>query len=177
MKIKNREKLLTLTAAVVIGLLIGEKLVRAPLARVWTERANRITLLTKSLSQGAMMLDREKIIQERWANIQSNALPANVSAAENAVLKSVDRWARDSRISFTSIKPQWKQNAEDFMTLECRADAFGSIQSLARFLYELERDPLALKVDELEITARDSEGQQLSLSVRFSGLLLTANPR
>ena len=63
------------------------------------------------------------------------------------------------------------------MTLECRADAFGSIQSLARFLYELERDPLALKVDELEITARDSEGQQLSLSVRFSGLLLTANPR
>ncbi len=174
MKIKNREKLLTITAAVAIGLLVGDRLVRAPLARVWTERANRIAMLTKSLSQGAMMLDREKVIQERWANIKSNALPANVSVAENRVLKSVDRWARESRISFTSIKPQWKENAEDFMTLECRADAFGSIQSLARFLYELERDPLALKVEELEITARDTEGQQLSLGVRFSGLLLAA---
>ncbi|MBI4323933.1 MAG: hypothetical protein HY674_01580, partial [Chloroflexi bacterium] len=69
MIIKNREKLLTLTAAVAIGLLVGDKLVRAPLARVWTERTNRITMLTKSLSQGTMMLDREKTIQERWANI------------------------------------------------------------------------------------------------------------
>ena len=59
------------------------------------------------------------------------------------------------------------------MTLECRADASGSLSALTRFLYEIEKDPLALRIDSLEITARDNTGQQLSLNLQVSGLLLT----
>ena len=99
----------------------------------------------------------------------------NVSAAENQVLKAFDRWSQDGRISISSIKPQWKRNSDDYMTLECRADAFGSIQALTRFLFEVEKDPLALKVEAIEITARDNDGQQLSLGLQVSGLLL--NPQ
>jgi len=59
------------------------------------------------------------------------------------------------------------------MTLECRVDAFGNLSALTRFLYDVEKDPLALKVDALEITTRDNDGQQLSLALQVSGLLLT----
>jgi hypothetical protein len=62
------------------------------------------------------------------------------------------------------------------MTLECRADTFGNLASLTRFLYEIEKDPLALKVDAIEIAARDNEGQQLTLGVQISGLLLNPPP-
>ena len=58
------------------------------------------------------------------------------------------------------------------MTLECRVDAFGSMQTLTRFLYNIEKDPLALKVDLVEISGRDNEGQQLTLGLQVSGLLL-----
>jgi hypothetical protein len=58
------------------------------------------------------------------------------------------------------------------MTLECRADAFGSIQAVSRFLYEVERDPLALKVEVVEIMPRDTAGQQLTLGLQVSGLVL-----
>jgi len=44
------------------------------------------------------------------------------------VLRAFDRWSQDSRISISSIKPQWKQAADDYMTYECRADAFESMQ-------------------------------------------------
>ena len=88
------------------------------------------------------------------------------------MLKSFDRWSQDSRISITSIKPQWKGNTDDYVTLECRVDAYGSLSTLARFLYDIEKDPLALKVDSVEITSRTDDGQQLALGLQVSGLLL-----
>jgi hypothetical protein len=104
--------------------------------------------------------------------MRTNTLPVEISVAENEVLKAFERWSQDSRISITSIRPQWKRNADDYVTLECRADAHGDIRSLTRFLYDLEQDPLALKVDLVEITSNDNNGQQLSLGVQVSGLIL-----
>ena len=63
------------------------------------------------------------------------------------------------------------------MTLECRIDAVGSMSTLTRFLYEVEKDPLALKVDSMDITARDNDGQQLALALQISGLLLNPPPQ
>jgi hypothetical protein len=36
----------------------------------------------------------------------------------------------------------------------------------------VEKDPLALKVETIEITSRDDNGQQLALALQVSGLLL-----
>ena len=108
--------------------------------------------------------------------MNTNTLPENVSAAENQVLRAFDRWSQDSQISIASIKPQWKQAGEDYMTYECRADAFGSLQAITRFLYEIEKDPMALKIESVEINARDNNGQQLSLGLQVSGLRLNPKP-
>ena len=176
MKIENRQKLLTVVAISAVALLALDRLILTPLGHVWGKRSERIVELSKDLTQGKLLLDREKEIRKRWSNMASNTLPVNLSMAESKVLKSVDTWTQDSGISFTSIKPQWKQNADDYVTLECRADAFGDMSSLMRFLYDLERELLALRVEDVEISSRDNDGQQLSLGVRFTGLVLTGEP-
>lgn len=172
MNIKNREKLLAIAAVAAVALLAGDRLVISPLARTWQERSSRIAELRKSLEQGSVLLERERTIRQRWEGMRTNTLPGNVSAAENTVLKAFDRWSQDSRISITALKPQWKRTDEDYLTLDCRVDGFGSIQTVTRFLYEIEKDPLALKVDLVEIAARDNDGQQLALTLQVSGLLL-----
>ena len=104
-----------------------------------------------------------------------HTLAENVSTAENEVLRAFERWSQESRISISSIKPQWKRGGDDdYVTLECRADAFGNISAVTRFLYEVEKDPLALKVESVEISARDSGGQQLELGLVVSGLQLNS---
>jgi len=175
-KIENRQKLLMIVAGSAMALLALDRLILTPLGHVWSERSQRITELSKDISQGKQLLERENTIRDRWSNMASNTLPVNLSMAESKVLRSVDHWTQDSGISFTSIKPQWKQNADDYVTLECRADAFGDMSSLTRFLYDLEREPLALRVEDVEISSRDNDGQQLSLGVRFTGLVLTGEP-
>ena len=172
MQIKNRQRLLAIGAATGLALLIADKVVITPLIAGWKERSARIVELRKSVEKGTLLIGRDNQIRERWESMRTNTLPDDVSLAENEVLKAFERWSQDSRISVSSIKPQWKRAGDDFMTLECRADAFGSMQAVARFLYNVEKDPLALKVESVEITSRDNDGQQLSLALQVSGLLL-----
>jgi hypothetical protein len=63
------------------------------------------------------------------------------------------------------------------MTYECRVDATGDLGKLSRFLYSVERDPMALKLELVELGARDKEGQQLSLGLQLSGLVLNTPTR
>jgi hypothetical protein len=172
MKIKNRQQLLVIVAGVTLALLLGDKLVVSPLARSWTARSNRIAQLRKDIAQGALLRDREQIIRNRWESMRTNTLPENVSLAENEVLQAFEHWSQVSQISIANIKPQWKQTDDNYLTLECRADAFGSIDALTRFLYNVERDPLALRVESIEIASRDNDGNQLTLGLQVSGVTL-----
>ena len=176
MKIENREKFLTFLTIGLIGLLAADWWVLTPLLNAWKTRSERIVELTKSVNTGNYLLDRERSIRGRWETMKTNALPSDVFVAQDSVFKSAARWADDSKFGLESLKPTKKQG-DDFVTIECRADGKGSIDTLTKFIYELEQDSLPLKVEDLEITARDNEGQQLSLGVRFSGLLLQTDEK
>jgi len=171
--INNRQQLLVIVLGIAVAYLIGDRLVFTPLQHSWQERHEKIISLRKSIAQGELLLDRDKRIRETWNNMRTNTLPTNISAAENEVVKAFFRWSEQSGISITSTRPQWRRSENDYMLLECRADTFGSVESISRFLYEIEKDPLALKVESVEITTRDNNGQQLAMAVQVSGLLLT----
>ena len=176
MPINNRQQLLVILAATGAALLIGDRLLLSPLMASWQARSKQIGELTKQVKQGSLLVSRDSIIRDRWDQMRNSTLPEEVSAAENEVLRAFERWSQESRISISSIKPQWKRAGDDYMTLECRADAFGSIEALTRFLYEVEKDPLALRVEAVEIAARDNDGQQLSVGLQVSGLQLGVVP-
>jgi hypothetical protein len=171
--IKNRQQVLAILAISAVVLLLGDRLVLGPLTRTWKEHSQKIADLKRSISQGDVLLGREKIIHDSWQQMHANTLPLNLSAAEDEVFKAFYRWSEESQISISSIKSQWKRNADDYMVLECSADGFGSIETITRFLYELEKDPLALRVESVKVSTRDANGQQLSLSLQVSGLLLS----
>ena len=177
MNVKNRKDLLTIVALVAGVLLVGDRFILTPLIKSWNDRANRIIELRKQVTHGAQVLERERTVRTRWEEMRANTLASDGSEAEDQVLKAFDKWSQESRISISSIKPQWKHNSEDYMTLECRVDAAGSLASLTHFLYSIEKDPLAMKVEAVEITSRDNNGSQLALGLLVSALVLTPKER
>ena len=172
-KIDNRQQLLALLAIAAVALFAADKVVIRPLTQVWKERARRVTELRQKVDEGTQLQQRQQMLRGRWEQMRTNTLPNNLSQAEQQVLAAFDRWSQDSRISITSISPQWKNDADEFVTLQCRVDASGSLATLTRFLHDIERDPLALRLETVEITSRDTEGQQLTLGLQVSGLVLT----
>jgi hypothetical protein len=171
MQIKNRQQVLIFVALGALLFFVGDHLVFTPLVNGWQARSKRIAELKQLIQQGDMLQQREETVRGRWSQMSTNTLSANASVAQSQIFKAFERWSQDSRMKVGSIKPQWKHN-DDFTTLECRANATGDIQSLSRFIYDAEKDPLAVKVDSVEITSRDNNGQQLSLVLQVSGLVL-----
>jgi hypothetical protein len=176
-QIKNRQQLLIIGAIVAIALFAGDQLVLSPLMKGWSARATRVADLRKKITDGKMLVQREQNIRSRWEQMSRNALPNNTSAAEQQVYKAIDLWAQNSGIAISAITPQWKHDSDDYMTFECRVDAAGDLGKLSRFLYSVERDPMALKLELVELGARDKEGQQLSLGLQLSGLVLNTPTR
>jgi hypothetical protein len=172
LNLQNRQQLLGILAVGVVALLVCDRLVFSPLTRTWKARTARIAELKKSVTQGSTLLAREGSIRMRWDTMRTNTLSSQMSVSEGQVVKAFDRWSQDSRIGISAIRPQAKRAAEDYATLECRVDAFGNLSALTRFLYDIERDPLGLRVEVVEVTSRDNSGQQLTVGLQVSGLVL-----
>jgi hypothetical protein len=177
MQIKNRQQILVIAAIALIGLFAADKLLLDPLTTAWKARAKRIAELRINLAEGKNLRLREQSIRSRWDYMRRNTLTNDTSAAEQKVFSAIDSWRQDSHVVISGAAPQWKHDADDYMTYQCRLDASGSMATLARFLYDIERDPMALKLDSIEITARDKDGQQLLLGLQISGLVLTPASR
>ncbi len=172
MTLNRRERIVALAAILCLGALTGDRLIMTPLQSFWRARTARVAELRKSLDKGRILVAREAVMRERWQGMKQRSLPADVSVAENQVLKSLSRWAQESSLDVTSRRPRWTEEEEGSKKLEFRVAAQGRMGSIARFLYELETDPLALKVEQLEIAARDESGGALAVDVRFTGLVL-----
>jgi F0F1-type ATP synthase membrane subunit b/b' len=172
MNLNKRQQLLAILAIVAVGLYVADKLVFTPLTNNWKNRSSRIAKLKERVRDGAETLKRETALREQWDRMRTNTVSSAKAEAESQMLKAFERWSQEGRVSVSSIRPQWKEAEEDYKTLECRADVAGNLSALARFLYVIERDRLGVKVDSLELTARNSEGSQLALVIQVSGLLL-----
>lgn len=173
MKTENRQQFLIILTVVVIAVFAADRLVFGPLTKLWKARSERVAELHKEVTEGMLLLQREKSLRARWSDMRANTLSNNTSLAEQQLLKAFDTWSQESRVSITGITPQWKHDADDYMTIECRVDASGDLATLSRFLYDIEKDHMAVKLESVEISSRDNAGQELAMGLRISGLVLT----
>jgi len=171
-KIKNRQEFLVVLTIAAFALLVGVNFILEPLGGWWSARQTQIKELRTKVTEGQQLIRRESGIRGRWGDMTANALPANTSLAEQKLLTAVDGWSRTSGAEVTSLMPQWKNESTNYLTLTCRVETSGDLGTLSKFLYDLERGSMALRLDSLELTARDKEGQQMTLSTEINGLAL-----
>jgi len=177
MNIENRQQFLIVLVAVAAGLLIGNSVIVEPLSKWWSARSTKIKDLRNQVQNGKSLVDNEKTIRGRWEQMRTNTLPNNTSLAEQQVLNAFESWSRDSGATVTGIMPQWKKDSDEYTTLNCRVEASGDLRALGLFMYNIEKDPMALKLESVELSAHDSTGQQLTLGLQISGLVLASHSK
>jgi Tfp pilus assembly protein PilO len=172
MNLNKRQQLLAVLAIAAVGFFVADKMIIGPLTNSWKTRSARIAKLKNDVRDGTETMNREKALRDQWGHMQQNTLSPVKSEAESQMIKAFERWSQEGGVSVSSVRPQWKESEDDYKTLECRADVAGSLSAISKFLYQVERDPLGIKVDTMELTARDADGTQLALVIQVSGLLL-----
>jgi len=176
MKIENRQQFLVVLTAAVVALWLGDMILFEPLGKFWSSRSARIASLSEQVKEGNSLIKRETEVRRRWSDMQTNALTANPSLAGQQVIAAFDNWSHASGAEVTSIMPQWKNDSTNYMTFNCRVEASGTMATLSRFLYNIEKGPMALKLDSVDLSAHSDTGQQLTLGLQISGLALLPQP-
>lgn len=164
----KREAFLKIIVGVVAGLFLADRFVLTPSIAAWKAQSERLDGLRQRVTKGRQLIEREASLRGRWDEMLRTDLPEDSSAGEAEVYKALGRWGRDSRVSFTSLTPTWHTHEEGYDTFECRVTATGDQTSLGRLIYEIEADPLPARIEECELSTRDAQGKQLSLTMRFS---------
>jgi hypothetical protein len=177
METKKREKILLIATALCVALWLLNLLVFSPLMDGWHSRSAEITRLKKQISEGAMLIRRENVVRSRWDSMRTNALASNPTAAERQLFTAFHRWVKSSDVTEGSFRPQLQVTDSNYSTVDCRADVSAGVAGIDAFLKAMSRDPLAVKVESFDLNSRDDNGQQLTLGMNLSGLVLPdANP-
>ena len=146
----NRQRLLLILAGSAIGLLVLDSLVIEPAIKIWRTHSQEIARLQTSVANGKNSIARAAQNDRVWKEMEANALPKDAAQAENEVYTALHRWADQNRVELPSERIGWKKGTNERNSLlEFRIDAAGNISSLSRFIYEIERSPMALRVDSI----------------------------
>jgi hypothetical protein len=172
MKIETRQQFLVVLTIAVAALFVGERLIYEPLAGWWSVRSQKVAELRKQVTDGRLLLQREQSLRSRWDQMRTNTLSADTSLAEQQVLRAFDNWSQDSSVTLTGITPQWNDDATNYVTVDWRVEAAGDLGALSRFLYDIEDGPMPLKLESVNVSARDDTGQQFTLGLQVNGLAL-----
>ena len=168
----NREKILVILVIAALALYVGDRIVLKPYLASWNARGENIKKLTKQLADGRKLLGDGPQIRADWESKKSNSLTNDVVAARETAVDAVRRWAEESNIIQYTVNPNNPRDEEGFISIENRVDVSGSLTQIFNFLYQLEKDPLAIKLQEFNIDTKDN-GATFTMGVRLSGLVLT----
>ncbi len=177
MKINNRQDFLVVLTIAAVGLFVGVNFVFTPLQNWWSARQTQVRDLREKVNDGNQLIRREAGIRSHWDGMRTNALPASASQAEQQFLKALDNWSRESGVTITSLMPQWKNDSTNYMTLDCRVESAGDLGALSKLIYDVEKGPMAVRLDSVELSSHDTSGQQLTLSLEINGLALITNDK
>ena len=170
----TRQQILVFATVAVAVLFFGDKIFYTPLVNLWKARAKEASTLRTKIARGSATIRNETSIRGQWDRMRSNTLPDNQSLASDRVSKAFIDWGEARGVSLNAVVPQWRADTTDYKTVVCRVDASGTLWMLSRFIYNIENDPLGLKLESVDFNSRDNTGQQLTLGLTVSGLVLNS---
>jgi hypothetical protein len=84
----------------------------------------------------------------------------------------VQRWAQESGITLSSLKPDRPESEKQFQKITIRATGSASMQSIARFLNRIQTSPKPLRISDIQITSHKEGTDELAIHIGVSTLFL-----
>jgi hypothetical protein len=176
MVLSQREKYIAIATAAVLLLFVLYNFVLTPVMdagdRIGSEKGR---LLTK-LEQAQRIFDRRDQVTAQWGEMKAGGLGTDPSAIESRVLNAVRQWSEDCRLPISTVKPDRDKGDGDLRKIFFNLALTGDMESVVRFLWEVENCELPLRVKEFQLGSRGADGSALSLQIKLSALYLGNDP-
>jgi len=177
MGLSKRERTIVLITIIVVGALVADKLVRAPLANRLGQLKSERQELTDQVAKAKNLFERKNQQERKWKTSLSEGLQSDAEA-EGRVAKALDKWAEDARLTLTSVRPDRLAGGDKGLKeILFVVAGKGSLDAVAWFLYQVETSELPIKVKYMQLGSTSEAGSNMSMELRLSTLYLAAGEK
>jgi type II secretory pathway component PulM len=160
MILSKRERMIAMTVTIVVALFLLDSYVVRP---VLASRANLIEEVQRKSRAKAVddrLLARHPELLRRWQEMRATGLASDPTTVGRQLQDAVRSWAGQSGLNITDmVLSPTPQKDQEFMKLSLKVTGSGNIEAVTRFLYQMQRAAVPVRVGELSIQGpRDATG-------------------
>lgn len=173
MKLSKREKWIGLAAAAVLALLLLDQVLLSPLLARLADAEARVSQHSDELSAAQQLFDNRLRAQRKWSDMAGQTLHRDAGSTESQVLNHVRRWASDSGLTVSQLRPVPGPRDGEFQQVNVHVTGAGGIAQAAAFLYAIQTSDIPVRVADIEMTApRSGTEDRLAVQVRLATVYL-----
>ena len=179
--LSQRERIIGLTTAGVLGFLALDRVALTPLLERRSQVSAAESTATVAHARAEQLVENAPRMNDRWNGMIAAGLKSEVTEAESQALRSLHDWAQDAGITLLSLQPDrvertGAQKDESFRQVTLRASGTGSMRSVSRFLYRVQTATIPMRVTDLQVNARKDGTDDLLVNLAVSTLVLAPEP-
>lgn len=172
MILSKRETIALLLACLTVGVLLLDWYVATPLLeRRDTLEAERQALLAQQ-AEAQATFQRRRLFGPKWQAMLDSGMSKPLAAAESQVLHALRDWSQESRLTLSSLKPGKVVERGDLLEMQFQASGTGSMSAVSKFLWRIETAALPMRIEQLQLGARQEGSDDLSLQLSLSSICL-----
>ena len=174
--LSKRERIMAITAVVVVGFLVLNKFLIGPVAGKLQQLETQKDQLLLELSEAQNLFRKRQALERGWKTALSNGLRNEVEA-ESKVGRALNEWSQEARLTLSSVKPDRVASDKGLKEMTFVVVGTGTLDAVARFLWKIETAPLPIKVKDMQFGSSNESGQSMSVQLRLSALCLGAEQK
>ncbi len=167
-----RERLLVLVIVGLVGLFVLDRIVLTPVMQAWTELSESREELRVDVESAEQWIGQELDLERKWSEYRRAGLAEDASTARRRVQEHFSEWAGQTGVRIGSLSTGGDLPRDGFREVRFTTSASGEFADIVAFLQRVEESDFPLAVQRCNVTQRDSDSAQLTLSLTVSTLVV-----
>jgi Tfp pilus assembly protein PilO len=176
MVLSRRERIAAIITLIVVGALLVDKFALTPALKRLQQVENQKQELLAQINEARNLFERRRLMERKWKTMSSDGLQ-NDADVESRIVRALDKWSQDTRLTLTSVKPERLASDKGLKEITFVVAGRGRLDAVARFLWQVETAELPVKVKDMQLGSTSEAGDSMSLQLRLSALYLDAQPK
>jgi len=171
MGLSKRERIILIAALASVGLFVAVKFVIDPVQAKRNELESQRQQLLGDLNEAELLIGNHGRMQKKWNAMLSDGL-RNETEAESRILDALREWSAAANMALSSIRPERVSSDKGLQEMIFTVAGRGTLDSVARFLWEIETAALPVKIKDMQLGSSSESGDSMSLQLHLSALYL-----
>ncbi|MBN2372219.1 hypothetical protein JXL19_00320 [bacterium] len=173
MVLSKRERMIAVVTLLVMLVFILDRYVATPFMDAQENIRIEKQGLINEMQHAAKVFRQRSRVKAEWQEMLKGGLESDSSVMESRVLNVLGDWSRECGISISSIKPDRSRNeSNSLMEIIFNVACRGSMDSVGRFMWQIENSKLPLRITEFQLGSREEDGRDMALQLKLSAVYL-----